>query len=55
MPDTWEYPQYDDPSGIGRYLTLTGIIPEPTTMLLLASLASGLFGVAGLRRKFSRR
>ena len=26
-PDTWEYPQYDNPSGIGRYLTLTGIIP----------------------------
>ena len=54
VPDTWEYPQFDDPSGIGRYLTLTGIIPEPTTMLLLASLATGLFGFAGLRKRFKR-
>ncbi|HDM37654.1 MAG TPA: PEP-CTERM sorting domain-containing protein [Candidatus Omnitrophica bacterium] len=27
---------------------------EPTTMLLLASLATGLFGFAGLRKRFKR-
>jgi len=29
-------------------------VPEPGTMMLLGSLATGLFGMAGLRRKFSR-
>ncbi|HDM37655.1 MAG TPA: PEP-CTERM sorting domain-containing protein, partial [Candidatus Omnitrophica bacterium] len=30
-------------------------IPEPSTLILLGSLATGLFGMAGLRRKSSRR
>lgn len=32
----------------------TSHIPEPGTMILLGSLASGLFGFAGLRRKFTK-
>lgn len=31
----------------------TECIPEPTTMILLGSLATGLFGIAGVRKKFS--
>ena len=30
-------------------------IPEPASMILLGSLATGLFGVFGIRRKFARR
>jgi len=30
-------------------------IPEPTSMILLGSLATGLFGVFGIRRKFAGR
>ena len=29
-------------------------VPEPTTMILLGSLASGLFGFAGLRKRFTK-
>lgn len=29
-------------------------VPEPTTMLLLGSLASGLFGFAGLKKRFTK-
>ncbi|MCK4518646.1 MAG: PEP-CTERM sorting domain-containing protein [Candidatus Omnitrophica bacterium] len=32
-----------------------GEVPEPGTMMLLGSLATGLFGVAGMKRKFSRK
>ena len=32
----------------------TETIPEPATMMLLGSLATGLFGMAGIRRKFSK-
>ena len=31
------------------------VIPEPTSMILLGSLATGLFGVFAIRRKFSKR
>lgn len=30
-------------------------VPEPATMMFFGSLATGLFGIAGLRRRFSKR
>lgn len=44
------YP-YDPETPVQMAFELTTAIPEPTTMLLLGSLATGLFGVAAVRRK----
>jgi len=52
-----EYPQYWDLSGIGDMVTLNGTIgafdpiPEPGTMILLGSLAVGLFGAVSIRKR----
>ena len=52
-----EHPQYWDGSGIGDMVTLNGTldtfdpIPEPGTMILIGSLAAGLFGAAAVRKR----
>ncbi|GAG17473.1 unnamed protein product, partial [marine sediment metagenome] len=53
------YDETDDYESFGEYMTGTGMqfttIPEPTTIILLGSLATGLFGMAGIRKRFTRR
>jgi len=35
-------------------LVTVEVIPEPASMILLGSLATGLFGFAGLRKRFKK-
>lgn len=44
-----EHPQWDDPSGLGPYYTLTGAVPEPSTLVLVLMALSA--AAARLRRR----
>ena len=46
-----EHPQWDDPSGLGSYYTLTGPVPEPSTLMLMLAGFPAAAALVGLRRR----